>query len=86
MQTTSQTATAVSHPNIAFIKYWGNRDPDLRIPANGSISMNLEGLQTTTTVRFDPALEGDQLSINSTAATISRPGPGLPRRRLPSPP
>ena len=33
--------SSLSHPNIAFIKYWGNRDNTLRIPANGSISMNL---------------------------------------------
>lgn len=57
----SWTATALSHPNIAFIKYWGNRDPELRIPANGSISMNLDGLYTRTCVTFDPALAQDQL-------------------------
>jgi len=34
------TATARSCSNIALIKYWGNRDDALRIPANGSISMN----------------------------------------------
>ena len=42
------TATAQSHPNIAFIKYWGNRDNELRIPSNSSISMNLDGLFTRT--------------------------------------
>lgn len=42
------TATAQAHPNIAFIKYWGNRDERLRLPSNGSISMNLAGLETRT--------------------------------------
>ena len=60
----SRTATAISYPNIAFIKYWGNRDSHLRIPSNGSISMNLEGLVTRTQVTFDPALKKDKLIIN----------------------
>jgi diphosphomevalonate decarboxylase len=47
-----QEATARAHPNIAFIKYWGNRDDALRLPANSSISMNLDGLYTETTVRW----------------------------------
>ncbi|MBN2115710.1 MAG: diphosphomevalonate decarboxylase [Anaerolineales bacterium] len=58
------TATAQAHPNIAFIKYWGNRDDTLRIPSNGSISMNLEGLSTRTTVSFQPSLPFDELIIN----------------------
>jgi diphosphomevalonate decarboxylase len=61
MQT--RTATAIAHPNIAFIKYWGNRDQDLRIPSNGSISMNLEGLFTRTRVEFDPTLKADRLIL-----------------------
>jgi diphosphomevalonate decarboxylase len=60
----SRTATALAHPNIAFIKYWGNRDDDLRLPANGSISMNLEGLETRTCVVFDDSLPADELRIN----------------------
>jgi diphosphomevalonate decarboxylase len=47
-------ATAVACPNIAFIKYWGNREDSLRLPANGSISMNLGGLFTQTEVQFLP--------------------------------
>src|SRR4030067_3310488 len=58
------TATAQAHPNIAFIKYWGNRDSPFRIPDNSSISMNLEGLETRTQVTFDPALKKDKLTIN----------------------
>ena len=58
------TATAQSHPNIAFIKYWGNRDNALRLPMNSSISMNMDGLYTRTTVSFQPSLPYDELIIN----------------------
>jgi diphosphomevalonate decarboxylase len=69
------TAAAQAHPNIAFIKYWGNRDSALRIPLNGSISMNLDGLITRTTVSFQPSLPFDELIINGHEVT----GPGLER-------
>lgn len=58
------TASAQANPNIAFIKYWGNRDNVLRLPMNGSISMNLDGLFTRTTVSFQPSLPYDELIIN----------------------
>lgn len=58
------TSTALAHPNIAFIKYWGNRDNELRLPVNGSISMNLDGLFTNTTVSFTSTKQ-DSLSINN---------------------
>ncbi len=58
------TATAEAHPNIAFIKYWGNRDHEYRIPASGSISMNLAGLITRTTVRFAPEMRADRLVLH----------------------
>jgi diphosphomevalonate decarboxylase len=69
------TATAQASPNIAFIKYWGNRDNVLRLPANGSISMNLDGLTTRTTVSFQPSLPFDELIINGHEVT----GVGLDR-------
>jgi len=69
------TATAQAFANIAFIKYWGNRDNTLRIPMNGSISMNLEGLYTRTTVSFQPSLPFDELIINGHEIR----GPGLER-------
>lgn len=62
------TASAIAHPNIAFIKYWGNRDQALRLPSNSSISMNLDGLETRTTVRFDSQLAADALQLNGAAA------------------
>jgi diphosphomevalonate decarboxylase len=70
-----QTATAISSPNIAFIKYWGDRDSLLRIPANGSLSMNLEGLETRTRVSFDAFLEADTLTVNGQGMS----GAGLER-------
>jgi len=60
----TSTATSVACANIAFIKYWGNRDDALRLPVNGSISMNLDGLFTRTTVSFQPSLPFDELVIN----------------------
>lgn len=64
MKTSDRKATAIANPNIAFIKYWGNCEPEARIPANGSISMNLGGLETRTTVTFDAFLNSDDLTIN----------------------
>lgn len=69
------TATAQANPNIAFIKYWGNRDNTLRLPMNGSISMNLDGLYTRTSISFQPSLPFDQLIINGHEIT----GTGLNR-------
>jgi len=58
------TATAVAHPNIAFVKYWGNIDGSLRLPQNGSISMNLAELTTRTVVTFDSSLPRDIFDLN----------------------
>ncbi len=63
----NRKATAVSCANIAFIKYWGNRDEKLRLPANPSLSMNLAGLETATTVEFAPGLQDDEVIIGGEA-------------------
>jgi diphosphomevalonate decarboxylase len=70
------TATALAHPNIAFIKYWGNRNETLRLPVNGSISMNLDGLDTRTSVTFSDSSDQDSLTINA------RPIAGLGLKRV----
>jgi len=56
-------ATALAHPNLAFLKYWGKRDSKLNIPLNNSISMNLGGVYTQTTVEFDPSLPEDEVVV-----------------------
>lgn len=68
-------ATALAHPNIAFIKYWGFEDETQRIPANDSLSMNIGCLSTRTTVQYDSELTADRLILNNheiTGAGLSR--------------
>lgn len=55
--------TAKAASNIAFIKYWGKKDPSVNLPMNDSISMNLSGCTTTTTVEFDSNFEKDRLIL-----------------------
>lgn len=55
-------ATAQAPANIAFIKYWGKKDAARKIPYNPSISMNLSGCTTTTTVEFSTNFSSDTVS------------------------
>ena len=57
-------ATAIAPSNIAFTKYWGRKDEVLRLPENGSISMCLSDLLTTTTVEFSENYTKDEVIIN----------------------
>lgn len=57
-------ATAIAPSNIAFTKYWGKKDEVLRLPENGSVSMTLSDLLTTTTVEFSPSFKRDTVKIN----------------------
>ncbi|MDO8503779.1 MAG: diphosphomevalonate decarboxylase [bacterium] len=56
--------TAIAPSNIAFTKYWGRKDEVLRLPENGSVSMCLSNLLTTTTVEFSPKYKKDEVTIN----------------------
>jgi len=60
-------ATAVAHPNIALIKYWGKSDIERNIPAVGSLSITLNGLTTTTTVSFNSDLDEDEFLLGGQA-------------------
>lgn len=57
-------ATALANANIALVKYWGKRDKKLILPYNGSISMTLDNLFTTTTVEFSEKYDNDLILIN----------------------
>lgn len=60
-------ATAIAHPNIALVKYWGKRDEPLNLPAVGSLSITLDGLCTRTRVAFVPGLAADEVRVNGVA-------------------
>jgi diphosphomevalonate decarboxylase len=57
-------ATAIAHPNVALIKYWGKEDIATNLPAVGSLSLTLGGLNTRTSVSFLPDLAQDEVTVN----------------------
>ncbi|MDX2160591.1 MAG: diphosphomevalonate decarboxylase [bacterium] len=67
--TEHRSATATAPANIAFIKYWGNRDERLNLPQNPSLSMNLDGLLATTTVTWRDDTPADTLFLNDAPAS-----------------
>jgi len=60
--------TAAAHPNLAFVKYWGKADEKLNIPTNSSISVNLSGATTITSVTFSPDFVADSVMIDGQIA------------------
>lgn len=59
-------ATAIAHPNIALVKYWGKREHSLNLPAAGSLSVTLGPMCTRTRVSFGVA-ERDSFVLNGIA-------------------
>lgn len=62
-------ASAIAHPNIALVKYWGKRDATGNLPAVGSISVTLSALATETVVELDDSLDQDVLVLNGEETT-----------------
>lgn len=58
-----QKITVQASSDVALVKYWGKKDKVLRLPANGSISMILDSLHSTTTVEFLSNLSRDEVII-----------------------
>ena len=67
-------ATAVAHPNIALVKYWGKRDERLRLPHQSSLSVTLGQLEVTTTVEF--GVEQEEVTLQG------KPAQGKERARV----
>lgn len=68
MRISKMKAIAKASANIAFIKYWGKTNKELRLPANSSISMNLSNAYTVTSVEFNKKYKSDSLFINNIRA------------------
>lgn len=56
-------ATARANANIALVKYWGKAHAQDNIPATPSLSMTLDGLSTTVTIKAS-AHKAHELLIN----------------------
>lgn len=63
----AKSATARAGANIALVKYWGKRDSRLNLPAAGSLSITLAGLETVTTVAASPDLKADELILDGSS-------------------
>lgn len=61
-------ATARAHSNIALVKYWGKRSAALNLPTNGSLSLTLDRMHTTTTLEWSESLASDACTLNGEAA------------------
>ncbi len=59
------SVTAIAHPNIALIKYWGKQALPGNVPATPSVSITLDTLTSTTSIR---ASEADEITLNGVQA------------------
>ena len=62
---------AVSTPNIAFIKYWGNRNEGLRLPAADSLSMTLDQPTVEVVVSQSERFSARSFEKNDTERPLS---------------
>ena len=61
-------ATAVAHPNIALVKYWGKRNIPLNLPAVPSVSLTLAKYTTETTVHWGAGTQ-DRVFVDGAPAS-----------------
>jgi diphosphomevalonate decarboxylase len=61
-------ARARANANVALAKYWGKRDEKLNLPQTGSISITLDGLETSAEVALAPGRRDDLIQMNGAPA------------------
>lgn len=62
-----ETVNVTSPANIAFIKYWGQRDSSEVLPENDSFSMNLSGCTTSIQLTLTENIETQEVKIRDYA-------------------
>ena len=65
-------ATAVAHPNIALVKYWGKQPGSANVPATPSLSITLDALATRTRVEAREAGADDAILLNGQPVADAR--------------
>ena len=53
--------TAISHPNLALVKYWGKADTKLNLPATPSLGISLASLRSRVQVWLDGVTDSVEL-------------------------
>ncbi len=68
-------ATAVAHPNLALVKYWGKADAGRNLPATPSLGISLAALRSRVQVRL--AGDGDTVDLDGRRLAPARYRPFL---------
>ncbi len=64
------SASAVAHPNLALVKYWGKADVGRNLPATPSLGISLAALRSHVQVRLDES--GDDVELDGRRADPGR--------------
>lgn len=68
------TATAVVHPSLAVVKYWGKQDTGVNLPATSSLAISLRAFHTRTSVngRTNGDPDEDEIVVNDQVQDLAR--------------
>ena len=67
---TDGSASAVAHPNLALVKYWGKADVRRNVPATPSLGISLAALRSHVQVRLDES--GDSVELDGRSVDPAR--------------
>ncbi|MCG8478491.1 MAG: diphosphomevalonate decarboxylase [Spirochaetales bacterium] len=65
-----KAATAIAHPSLALVKYWGKRPGGVNIPATSSLAVSLDRLHTVTRTA---TADEDHMTLDGVPVADERP-------------